>query len=200
MSNSNNNTKVSSKKVKTITKKLTNQVNNAVKKTGTAVKVISKKRLHSAVVNAQNKNVMLKKNKKLKTNVNKLENTANRVINNRVNKAVKNVQKNLEPKVKVAVKAAVVNGNPRPLERLGMAMESAGGLIGAAVRLPFNIVQRGLNAATGRKRNYNNRKSVFGHARNVVSHTGHGVTGLVSAPFKLFSKNNRRRNNNNRRN
>jgi hypothetical protein len=186
-----NNTKVNAKKVQKMTQQLNNKVKNAVVKTGNVIKTVSKKNIHNAVVKAQNKNVMLKKNKTLKKNVAKLENTANKVVNNRVNVAVKNVQNKLAPKVKVAVKAAVVNGNPRPLERLGMAMESAGGLIGAAVRLPFNIVQRGLNAATGRKRNYNaNRKSVFGHARNVVSHTGHGVTGLVAAPFRLFSRNN----------
>jgi len=192
MPNMNNNTKVSAKKINSMAKTLTKKVKNSLKKTGNVVKAVSKKRLHSEIVNAQNNNTMLKKSKKLKTNVTKLENTANRVINNRVNVAVNNAQKNIAPKVKMAVKAAVANNNPRPLERLGMAMESAGGLIGAAVRLPFNIVQRGLNAATGRKRNYGNRKGVFAHARNMVSHTGHGVTGLAAAPFRLFSRNTNR--------
>lgn len=192
MPNSNN---VSAKKISSMTKNLTNKVKSTNRKMGQNVKNAAKRNIRSLVVNAQNKNTVLKNNNTLKKNVMSLERTATKVINHRVNVAVRNANNHVVPKVKNAVKQAVANGNHRPLERLGMAMESTGGLFGAAVRLPFNIVQRGLNAATGRKRNYGNRKGVFGHARNVIGHTGSGVTGLLAAPFKLFSRNtnNRRR-------
>lgn len=192
----NTNSKVNATLVKKVTKKVRSQIKTSVNKTESAVNKAVNANLNAVVNNANNRNPALNNNKTLKKNVNKLKNTAKAVIHKRVHKIAKNVQTKLAKQAPNAVKAAVVHGNPRPLERLGMAMESAGGLMGAAVRLPFNIVQRGLNAATGTKRNYGNRKGVFGHARNVVSHTGHGVTGLLAAPFKLFARKN---NNNNRR-
>jgi len=181
--------------VKKTTKKVIKKIKTSVNKVESAVNRVASANLNAVVNSANNRNPALNNNKTLKKNVNKLKNTAKTVIHKRVHKVAQNVQAKLAKQAPNAVKAAIVNNNPRPLERLGMAMESAGGLMGAAVRLPFNIVQRGLNAATGTKRNYGTHKGVFGHARNMVSHTGYGVTGLVAAPFRLFSRNTNRNNN-----